>query len=153
MSYIKYKFLELIFKIVILIYNIRCIRIYSDIVLDHFKKPRNQGEMKDADAVGKAGSIECGDYIHVFIKVKEEGGKEILNDISYETFGCAAAIASSSMLTEMAKGKTLDEAEKITKMDIVDALGGLPEPKIHCSLMVADGLKEAIKVYREKENK
>jgi len=78
--------------------------------------------MKDADAVGKAGSIECGDYIHVFIKVKEESGQEILNDISYETFGCAAAIASSSMLTEMAKGKTLDEAEKITKMDIVDEI-------------------------------
>ncbi|MFX1280428.1 MAG: iron-sulfur cluster assembly scaffold protein [Promethearchaeota archaeon] len=131
----------------------RCIKVYSDIVLDHFKNPRNQGEMKDADAVGKAGSIECGDYIHVFIKVKEEGDQKILKDISYETFGCAAAIASSSMLTEMAKGKPIEEAEKITKMEIVEALGGLPEPKIHCSLMVADGLKEAIRVYREQKNK
>ncbi|MFX1454393.1 MAG: iron-sulfur cluster assembly scaffold protein [Promethearchaeota archaeon] len=124
-------------------------RIYSYNLLDHFKNLRNQGEMKDAYAVGKAGSIECGDFIHVYIKVKKESGREVLDDISYETFGCAAAIASSSMLTEMAKGKPLEEAVKITKMEIVEALGGLPEPKIHCSLMVADGLKEAIKVYRE----
>jgi NifU-like protein involved in Fe-S cluster formation len=109
--------------------------------------------MVDPDAVGQAGSAECGDFMYVYIKVKEEGSKEIIDDISFQTFGCAAAIASSSMLTEMAKGKTLEEAEKLTKMEIVDALGGLPEPKIHCSVMAADGLKEAIKVYRtEKEN-
>lgn len=107
--------------------------------------------MKDADAIGAAGSAECGDYMHVYIKVKEESGQEIIDDISFQTFGCAAAIASSSMLTEMAKGKTLEEAEKLTKMEIVEALGGLPEPKIHCSVMAADGLKEAIKVYREKK--
>ena len=107
--------------------------------------------MKDADAVGKAGSPECGDFMFVYIKVKEEGGQEIIDDISFQTFGCAAAIASSSMLTEMAKGKPLEEAEKLTKMEIVEALGGLPEPKIHCSVMAADGLKEAIKVYREKK--
>ncbi len=107
--------------------------------------------MKDADAVGKAGSPECGDFMFVYIKVKEESGQEIIDDISFETFGCAAAIASSSMLTEMAKGKPLEEAEKLTKMEIVEALGGLPEPKIHCSVMAADGLKEAIKVYREKK--
>ena len=81
----------------------------------------------------------------------EAEDKEIIEDISFETFGCAAAIASSSIATEMAKGKPLDEAEKITKMEIVEELGGLPEPKIHCSVMVADGLKEAIKVYREKK--
>ena len=109
------------------------------------------GEMKDADAIGKAGSLECGDYINVYIKVKEQGGKKIIDEITFQTFGCAAAIASSSIATEMAKGKSLDEAEKITKMEIVKALDGLPEPKIHCSLMVADGLKEAIRVYREKE--
>ena len=121
--------------------------------MDHFRNPRNQKEMDDADAVGKAGSPECGDYMFVYIKVKDEKGKEIIDDISFMTFGCAAAIASSSIATEMAKGKTLDDAEKITKMEIVQALGGLPDPKIHCSLMVADGLKEAIKVYREKHKK
>ena len=109
------------------------------------------GEMEDADAVGTAGSAECGDYMHVYIKVKEVSGQEIIDEISFQTFGCAAAIASSSMLTEMAKGKPLDEAEKLTKMEIVEALGGLPEAKIHCSVMAADGLREAIKVFREKE--
>jgi len=109
--------------------------------------------MQDADAVGKAGSPECGDYMFVYIKVKEESGQEIIDKISFETFGCAAAIASSSMLTEMAKGKPLEEAEKITKKEIVEALDGLPEPKIHCSVMAADGLKEAIRVYREKKDK
>ncbi len=119
--------------------------------MDHFRNPRNQGEMADADAVGKAGSAECGDYMFVYIKVKNKDGKEIIDDISFMTFGCAAAIASSSMLTEMAKGKPLDEAEKLTKLEIVEELGGLPEPKIHCSVMAADGLREAIKVYREKK--
>ena len=129
----------------------RRLKIYTDIVLEHFKNPRNLGEMEDADAVGTAGSAECGDYMHVYIKVKEVNGQEIIDEISFQTFGCAAAIASSSMLTEMAKGKTLDEAEKLTKLEIVEALGGLPEPKIHCSVMAADGLREAIKVYREKQ--
>lgn len=119
---------------------------YSDTVLDHFKNPRNCREMEDADAVGTAGSAECGDYMSVYIKVKENR----IDEISFQTFGCAAAIASSSMFTVMATGKTLEEAEKITNMDIVAALSGLPEPKIHCSVMAADGLKDAIKVYREK---
>ena len=120
-------------------------------MLEHFKNPRNQGELEDADAVGKAGSAECGDYMFVYIKVKEQDEKEIIENISFMTFGCAAAIASSSMLTEMAKGKPLEEAEKLTRLEIVEALGGLPEPKIHCSVMAADGLREAIKVYREKK--
>lgn len=132
---------------------LKSLKIYSDIVLDHFKNPRNQEEMKDTDAGGKAGSIECGDLIHFFIKVKEESDQDILNDISYETFGCATAIASFSILTEMVKEKSLEEAEKITNMEIVAALGGLPEPKIHCSLMLVDVLKEAIKVYRENKVK
>lgn len=105
--------------------------------------------MKESDATGKAGSPVCGDYMFVYIKVKNNK----IVDISFETFGCAAAIASSSMLTEMAKGKTLEEAEKITNEDIVEALDGLPEPKIHCSVLAADGLKEAIKTYREKNVK
>ncbi|MFW9878142.1 MAG: iron-sulfur cluster assembly scaffold protein [Candidatus Thorarchaeota archaeon] len=126
---------------------------YSDIVLDHFKNPRNQGELENPDAVGEVGSPLCGDYMFVFIKVKEEGGQEIVDDISFQTFGCAAAIASSSMLTEMARGKPLEEAEKLTKKENIDDLGDLPEPKIHCSVMAADGLKEAIKFYREKKIK
>jgi nitrogen fixation NifU-like protein len=121
--------------------------IYSEKVIDHFKNPRNMGEMEDADAIGKAGSEVCGDYMHVYIKVKDNR----IDDISFQTFGCAAAIASSSIATVMAKGKSLEEAEKITKMEIVEALDGLPEPKIHCSVMVADGLKEAIKNYRKKK--
>ena len=124
---------------------------YNEVVMDHFRNPRNQREMEDADAVGKAGSAECGDYMFVFIKVKEEEGKKIIDDISFETFGCAAAIASSSIATEMAKGKTLEEAEKLTKLEIVEALGGLPEPKVHCSVMVADGLRAAIDEYRSKK--
>ena len=127
--------------------------IYSNTVLEHFKNPRNQGEMENPDAIGNAGSAECGDYMHVFIKVREVDGQEIIDDISFQTFGCAAAIASSSMLTEMAKGKSLDEADKLTKKEVVEALGGLPEPKIHCSVMATDGLKEAIRVYREKKKK
>ena len=119
--------------------------------MEHFKNPRNMGEMENADAIGKAGSAECGDYMHVYIKVKEKDGQDIIDEITFQTFGCAAAIASSSIATEMAKGKSLEEAEKITKMEIVKALDGLPEPKIHCSVMVADGLKEAIKIYREKK--
>ena len=122
---------------------------YSDIVMDHFRNPRNQKEMDDADAVGKAGSPECGDYMFIYLKVKKEGDKEVIDDISFMTFGCAAAIASSSIATEMVKGKPLEEAEKITKLEIVEELGGLPDPKIHCSLMVTDGIKEAIRVYRE----
>ena len=100
----------------------RRLKIYTDTVLEHFKNPRNQGEMEDADAVGTAGSAECGDYMHVYIKVKEVSGQEIIDEISFQTFGCAAAIASSSMLTEMAKGKPLDEAVKLTKLEIVEGL-------------------------------
>ncbi len=120
--------------------------IYSDTVLDHFKNPRNCREMEDADAVGKAGSAECGDYMFVYMKVKDNK----IDEITFQTMGCAAAIASSSMFTVMAKGKTLEEAEKITNMDIVEALNGLPEPKIHCSVMAADGLRAAIEEYRKK---
>ncbi|MFX1256370.1 MAG: iron-sulfur cluster assembly scaffold protein [Promethearchaeota archaeon] len=120
-------------------------------MIEHFKNPRNQGEMKDADAIGTAGSAECSDYMHLYIKVNEKNGQEVVDDILFMTFGCAAAIASSSMLTEMAKGKPLEEAEKLTKLEIFEALGGLPEPKIHRSVMAADGLKEAIKIYREKK--
>ena len=119
---------------------------YSKKVIEHFNNPRNMGEIKDPDGVGKAGSPVCGDVMKVFIKVKDNR----ITDIKFKTLGCAAAIASSSMLTELAKGRTLNEAEKITRMDIVKALGGLPPIKIHCSVLAQDALKEAIKDYKKK---
>lgn len=109
------------------------------------------GEMKDADAVGEVGNPVCGDLMFIYIKVKEENGREIIDDISFQTFGCAAAIATSSMVTELAKGKTLDEAIEITRGDVADSLDGLPPIKMHCSNLAADGLHEAIKKYREKK--
>ncbi|MFX1489182.1 MAG: Fe-S cluster assembly scaffold protein NifU [Promethearchaeota archaeon] len=124
---------------------------YSEKVMEHFKNPRNMGEMKDADAVGEVGNPICGDLMYIYIKVKEVNGKEILEDISFQTFGCAAAIATSSMVTELAKGKTLDEALEITRSDVADNLDGLPPIKMHCSNLAADGLHEAIKNYREKK--
>ncbi|MFX1358323.1 MAG: Fe-S cluster assembly scaffold protein NifU [Promethearchaeota archaeon] len=127
---------------------------YSEKVLDHFKNPRNMGEMKDADAVGEYGNPVCGDLMYIYIKVREnENGKEIIDDISFQTFGCAAAIATSSMITELAKGKTLDDALKITRDDVADSLDGLPPIKLHCSNLAADALQDAIKKYRENKHK
>ena len=112
------------------------------------------GEMKDADAVGEHGNPVCGDLMYIYIKVREdEEGKEILDDISFQTFGCAAAIATSSMITELAKGKTLDDALKITRDDVADSLDGLPPIKLHCSNLAADALQDAIKKYRENKRK
>ncbi len=119
--------------------------------MDHFRNPRNMGEMKDADAVGEYGNPTCGDLMYIYIKVKEINGQKIIDDISFQTFGCAAAIASSSMITEIAKGKTLDDAIKITRDDVADALDGLPPIKLHCSNLAADALHVAIKKYRENE--
>ncbi len=107
------------------------------------------GEMKDADAIGEVGNPVCGDLMYIYIKVKEEGATEIIDDISFQTFGCAAAIATSSMITELAKGKTLEDAAKITRDNIADSLDGLPPIKLHCSNLAADGLKDAIKKYHE----
>jgi len=112
------------------------------------------GEMKDADAVGEHGNPVCGDLMYIYIKVREdEDGKEILDDISFQTFGCAAAIATSSMITEIAKGKTLDDALKITRDDVAESLDGLPPIKLHCSNLAADALQDAIKKYRENKHK
>lgn len=119
--------------------------------MEHFRNPRNMGEMKDADAVGEYGNPICGDLMNIYIKVKEINGQEIIDDISFQTFGCAAAIATSSMITEIAKGKTLDDAAKITRDDVANSLDGLPPIKLHCSNLAADALKEAIKKYREKK--
>jgi len=121
--------------------------LYSDKVLEHFKNPRNMGELEDADAVGEVGNPTCGDLMYIYIKVKDDK----IDDISFQTFGCGAAIATSSMVTEMAKGKTLDEAMEITREDVSESLDGLPPIKMHCSNLAADGLHDAIKKYREKQ--
>ena len=122
---------------------------YSEKVLDHFKNPRNVGEIKDADGVGSVGNPVCGDMMTMYIKVKDDK----IEDVKFKTYGCGAAIATSSMTTELAKGKTLEEAEHISRQSVADALDGLPPVKMHCSNLAADALHEAIKDYRKKEEK
>lgn len=117
---------------------------YSATVLDHFRNPRNKGKLKDADAVGKVGNPLCGDIMHIYIKVEDNR----IADIGWETMGCAAAIATSSMITELAKGKTLDEAIELTRDNVAESLQGLPPIKMHCSNLAADGLHKAIENYR-----
>jgi nitrogen fixation NifU-like protein len=119
---------------------------YSEKVMDHFMNPRNVGEIKDADGVGTVGNPVCGDMMTFYIKVKDGH----IDDVKFKTFGCGAAIAVSSMVSEMALGKTLDEALKITNKDVAKELDGLPSNKMHCSNLGADALHEAIKNYQEK---
>lgn len=116
---------------------------FSDTVIEHFMRPKNVGKMPDADGEGTCGDPACGDSLTIYIKVEDN----IITDISFLVFGCVAAIASSSMTTELAKDKTLEEALKITDNDITDALGGLPEHKVHCSVLGATALKNAIENY------
>jgi nitrogen fixation NifU-like protein len=120
---------------------------YNEKVMDHFRKPRNMGEIPDADGIGAVGNPTCGDLMNIYIKVKDN----ILTDVKFKTFGCGAAIATSSMITELAKGKTLDEALKITRGDVAENLDGLPKIKMHCSNLAADGLRAAIKDYLKKK--
>jgi len=117
---------------------------YSEKVVEHFNNPRNVGEIPDASGTAEVGNPVCGDVTRVYIKVKDN----VITDIKFKTFGCAAAIASGSMLTEMAKGKTIEEAMKITNRDVADMLGGLPPQKMHCSNLAADALHDAIKNYQ-----
>jgi nitrogen fixation NifU-like protein len=120
---------------------------YSEKVLDHFRNPRNVGEIEDADGVGTVGNPVCGDMMSIYIKVEDDR----IADVKFRTFGCGAAIATTSMTTELAKGKTLEEAMEITRQDVADELGGLPPVKMHCSNLAADALHEAIKDYKEKK--
>ncbi|MGQ9543903.1 MAG: Fe-S cluster assembly scaffold protein NifU [Candidatus Bathyarchaeia archaeon] len=119
---------------------------YSEKVLEHFRNPRNMGEIQDADGVGTVGNPVCGDMMTIYIKVKDDR----ISDVKFKTFGCGAAIATSSMITELAKGKTLQEGLKITRSDVAESLGGLPPVKMHCSNLAADALHAAIQDYLKK---
>lgn len=123
---------------------------YSRKVIEHFTKPHNQGILKNPSGVGMVGNPVCGDMMKIYIKVaKNNEAKEYIKDIKFETLGCASAIATSSMVTDLAKGRTLDEAMKITRNDVADALDGLPPIKMHCSNLADDGLHRAIDDYRK----
>ncbi|MBU2563202.1 MAG: Fe-S cluster assembly scaffold protein NifU [Actinobacteria bacterium] len=120
---------------------------YSKKVMEHFMSPRNVGEIKDADGIGEVGNPVCGDMMTFYIKVKDNK----IDDVKFKTFGCGAAIAVSSMVSEMAKGKTLNEALKISNKNVAKELGGLPKNKLHCSNLGADALHKAIENYKEKQ--
>ncbi|HWI54923.1 MAG TPA: Fe-S cluster assembly scaffold protein NifU [Desulfobacteria bacterium] len=120
---------------------------YTEKVMDHFTNPRNVGEIDDASGVGEVGNPTCGDIMRISIKVSDAG---IIEDVKFKTFGCGAAVATSSMVTEMVKGKTLDEALQITNKQVAEELGGLPPAKMHCSNLAADALHKAIQDYKDK---
>lgn len=121
---------------------------YSEKVMDHFSNPRNVGEIPDADGVGEVGNPQCGDIMKMFIKVDAD---EVIRDVKFKTFGCGAAIATSSISTELIMGKTVDEALKITNKAIAEALDGLPPQKMHCSVLAAEALQKAVADYRQKK--
>ncbi|GAB4114549.1 MAG: Fe-S cluster assembly scaffold protein NifU [Candidatus Caldatribacteriota bacterium] len=123
--------------------------LYSEKVMEHFRNPRNVGKIEEADGIGEVGNPVCGDIMKIYIKVKDG----VIEDCKFETFGCGAAIATSSMVTEMVKGKTIEEALKITNQTVAEALGGLPPIKMHCSNLAADGLSKAIEDYQQKIGK
>lgn len=125
---------------------------YSKEVMDHFMNPRNVGEIKDANGIGEKGNPTCGDIMKMYIKVGKKDGKEVIEDIKFQTFGCGAAVATSSMITEMVKGKTLEEAEAITNAKVAEALGGLPPIKMHCSNLAANALHDAIEDYKKSKD-
>ena len=120
--------------------------LYSDIVMDHFMHPRNVGEIENPDGVGQVGNAKCGDIMKMYLKIRDN----VIQDVKFETFGCGSAIASSSMATEMIKGKTVDEALAVTNRQVVDALGGLPAHKLHCSVLAEESIKSAIKNYYDR---
>lgn len=120
---------------------------YSQKVIEHFTNPRNLGEIKDADGVGEVGNAKCGDLMQLHIKVRDG----IIEDAKFKTFGCCAAIATSSMITEMIKGKPLSELKEVTNKAVAEALGGLPKIKLHCSVLAEDALKAALEDYQRKK--
>jgi len=122
---------------------------YTEQVMDHFMNPRNMGEMDDASGVGTVGNAKCGDIMRIYIKVEND----VITDVKFKTFGCGAAIATSSKATEIVKGMTLEEAEKVTNKMVMEALGGLPPVKVHCSVLAEEALHAAIQDYRERLEK
>lgn len=120
---------------------------YNRKVMEHFTQPRNVGEMQDANGIGKASNTVDGDLVVIYLKVKDES----IQDVSFQTFGCAAAIASSSMFTEMVKGKRIEEAQRIDKQMVADALGGMPTNKVECSILAPEAFREAITDYRQRK--
>ena len=120
--------------------------LYSEKVMDHFRNPRNLGKMDDADGIGEVGNAKCGDIMKMYIKVKDG----IIEDVKFSTFGCGSAIASSSMATEMIKGKSIDDALELSNKAVVEALDGLPTHKIHCSVLAEEAVKAAVKDYYDK---
>ncbi|MDO4270415.1 MAG: Fe-S cluster assembly scaffold protein NifU [Eubacteriales bacterium] len=123
---------------------------YSEKVLDHFTNPRNVGEIEDASGVGEVGNAKCGDIMKMYLKVSDDG---VIEDVKFKTFGCGAAIATSSMATEMVKGKTLEEALKLTNKAVAEALDGLPPVKMHCSVLAEEALRSAIADYLRRQGK
>ncbi|QZY57014.1 Fe-S cluster assembly scaffold protein NifU [Crassaminicella profunda] len=121
---------------------------YSEKVMDHFTNPRNVGEIEDASGVGQVGNAKCGDIMKIYLKVEND----IIEDVKFKTFGCGSAIASSSIATEMIKGKSIQEALELTNKAVVEALGGLPAPKVHCSILAEQAVKAALLDYAEKNN-
>ena len=122
--------------------------LYTETVMDHFTHPRNVGEIPDADGVGEVGNAKCGDIMKMYLKIKDDR----MEDVKFETFGCGSAIASSSMATELIKGKTIEEALAVTNKQVVDALGGLPAYKLHCSVLAEESIKAAVKDYYDRNN-
>ena len=122
--------------------------LYTETVMDHFTHPRNVGEIPDADGVGEVGNAKCGDIMKMYLKIKDDR----IEDVKFETFGCGSAIASSSMATELIKGKTIEEALAVTNKQVVDALGGLPAYKLHCCVLAEESIKAAVKDYYDRSN-
>ena len=122
--------------------------LYSEKVMDHFLNPRNVGSIEDANGIGEVGNAKCGDIMKIYLKIEDD----IIQDVKFETFGCASAIASSSMATELIKGQPVDEAGALTNKAVAEALDGLPDYKMHCSVLAEEAIKKALDNYREKEN-
>ena len=124
--------------------------LYSEKVMDHFRNPRNVGVIEDADGIGEIGNAKCGDIMKIYLKIEGEPGSEIITDVKFETFGCGSAIASSSMATEMIKGRPLAEALTLTNRAVTEALDGLPAHKLHCSVLAEEAIKAAVKDYYDR---